>query len=225
MPCGCVTPPQIKRQPTNSNPLGGMGTASLGDAATTSQWGPAFKPARRPAPAAQGVDPRGIWTGWTRQKSAGAAPDRAGRMTDHAGQARRHACATPLGSQSPLLYFITYFLKCLAMISLSSLRLSFVSSSDVFVFSWSSINTSSSSFILSSLCRVPAVKHPVGHRHHASVLLVGLSMRFRAVWPCLSCPRGVSGLPCWPPMAFAWFRRWPLWPSLFHGRPLQSEAA
>ena len=49
------------------------------------------------APAAQGVDPREIWTGWTRQKSADAAPDRAGRMTDHVGQARRHACATPLG--------------------------------------------------------------------------------------------------------------------------------
>ena len=84
---------RIKRQPAHSNPLGGMGTASLGDAATTTQWGPAFKPARRRAPAAQGVDPRGIWTGWTRQKSADAAPDRAGRMADHAGQARRHASA------------------------------------------------------------------------------------------------------------------------------------
>ena len=35
--------------------------------------GPAFKPARRPAPAAQGVDPRGIWTGWIQQKSADVA--------------------------------------------------------------------------------------------------------------------------------------------------------
>ena len=35
MSCGCVTSPQIKRQPTRSNALGGMGTASLGDAATT----------------------------------------------------------------------------------------------------------------------------------------------------------------------------------------------
>ena len=61
--------------PTHSNPLGGMGMASLRDAAPTSQWGPAFKPARRPAPTAQGVDPRGIWTGWIQQKSADAAPD------------------------------------------------------------------------------------------------------------------------------------------------------
>ena len=44
-----------------------------------------------------GVDPRGAGAGRTRQKPAGAAPDRAGRMADHAGQARRHACATPLG--------------------------------------------------------------------------------------------------------------------------------
>ena len=111
MPCGCVTPPQIKRQPTNSNPLGGMGMPSPRDAATTTQWGPAFKPARRPAPAAQGVDPRGIWTGWTRQKSADAAPDRAGRMADHAGRRPDPASCWRLGSQSPLPYFITYFLK------------------------------------------------------------------------------------------------------------------
>ena len=48
---------------------------SLRDATSASQWGPAFKPARRPAPAAQGVDPRRIWTGWIQQKSADAAPD------------------------------------------------------------------------------------------------------------------------------------------------------
>ena len=62
-------------------------------------------------PAAQGVDPRGIWTGWVRQKSADAAPDRAGRMADHAGRRPGPASRWRLGSQSPLLYFITYFLK------------------------------------------------------------------------------------------------------------------
>ena len=69
-------------------------TAPPRDAASaSSQWGPAFKPARRPAPAVQGVDPRGAGAGRTRQKPAGAAPDRTGRMADHAGQARRHAGA------------------------------------------------------------------------------------------------------------------------------------
>ena len=57
-----------RTNPTHSNSLRrrgghGYGVASRCDAAPTSQWGPAFKPARRPAPAAQGVDPRRIWTG------------------------------------------------------------------------------------------------------------------------------------------------------------------
>ena len=117
--------------------------------------GPASKPARRPAPAAQGVDPRGIWTGWTRQKSADAAPDRAGRMTDHAGQARRHACATPLG----------YCTFIFSSISLEPSR------NMVFVSFWPSINTSSLSFVLSSLRCVPQssitsnifIIHPLCH--------------------------------------------------------------
>ncbi len=52
-------------------------TASTHDVASRrgDEEGPAFKPARRPAPAAQGADPRGIWTGWIQQKSADAAPD------------------------------------------------------------------------------------------------------------------------------------------------------
>ena len=67
-------------------------TAPPRDAASA-QWEPAssglkarlqsgFKPDTRPArrPAAQGVDPRGTGAGRTRQKSADAAPDRAGRI-------------------------------------------------------------------------------------------------------------------------------------------------
>ena len=76
--------PQTRRQPVSSNSLRLLRRAarrrrqrmaSLRDATTASasQWRPALKPARRPAPAVQGADPRGIWTGWTRQKSAGAA--------------------------------------------------------------------------------------------------------------------------------------------------------
>ena len=93
---------QTRRQPVSSNSLRLRRRAarrrrqrmtSPRDAASTSQWRPALKPARRPAPAAQGVDPRGTGAGWTRQKSADAAPDRAGRTTDRAGQARRHAGA------------------------------------------------------------------------------------------------------------------------------------
>ena len=76
--------PQTRRQPVSSNSLRLRRRAARRrrqrmtpprDATSASQWRPALKPARRPAPAAQGVDPRGIWTGWTRQKSADAAPD------------------------------------------------------------------------------------------------------------------------------------------------------
>ena len=101
---------QMRIRPTYSNSLrrrGGHGMAPLRDAATASTGGPASKPARRRAPAAQGVDPRGIWTGWTRQKSAGAAPDRAGRMADHAGQARRHAGAWVRSLHFPTLLRIS----------------------------------------------------------------------------------------------------------------------
>ena len=77
--------------PTHSNSnvqrLGDMDTAPPRDAATASTGEPACH-----GPAC-GLDPRGIGAGRTRQKPAGAAPDRAGRMTDHAGQARRHASA------------------------------------------------------------------------------------------------------------------------------------
>ena len=127
----------LRIQPAYSNPLGGMGMASPRNATRRRHRsrGSAFKPARRPAPAAQGVDPRGIWTGWTRQKSAGAAPDRAGRMTDHAGQARRHACATPLGYRT--FIFPSISLK-------PSLNM-------VFVSFWPSISTSSLPLALSSL--------------------------------------------------------------------------
>ena len=98
-----VSPPSLRQRPVNSNlrirpthsnsprRRGGHGHAVASRRGDVE--GPAFKPARRPAPAAQGVDPRRIWTGWIQQKSADAAPDRAGRMTDHAGQARRHASA------------------------------------------------------------------------------------------------------------------------------------
>ena len=80
--------------PTHSNSnvqrLGGMGTASPRDA-TTGAPRSSRPEGRRLRPG--GVDPRGAGAGRTRQKPAGAAPDRAGRMADHAGQARRHASA------------------------------------------------------------------------------------------------------------------------------------
>ena len=45
LPCASVRSTQTRVRPTHSNTLGGMGTASPRDAAPTSQWGPAFKPA------------------------------------------------------------------------------------------------------------------------------------------------------------------------------------
>ena len=63
----------LRIQTTHSNSLrrrGGHGVAWR-----CSDGSPASKPARRPAPTAQGADPRRIWTGWTRQKSADAAPE------------------------------------------------------------------------------------------------------------------------------------------------------
>ena len=88
-------------------------TAPPRDAASaSSQWGPAFKPARRPAPAARGRGSPGnldrLNSTKVRRRGAGS------RRTD--GRSRRPDPASRwrLGSQSPLLYFITYFLKCLA---------------------------------------------------------------------------------------------------------------
>ena len=154
---------QIKRQSNSLKYPGGHGhgAASRCDGG----GGPASKPARRPAPAARGRGSPGSRgrpnPAKTRRRGAGS------RGTDGRSRGPGPASCQRLGSQS-LLYHV--FLG----VSLISFRLSFVSSSDVFVFSWSSINTSSSSFILSS---VPAVRHPAGHRHHASVLS---SRRFRA---------------------------------------------
>ena len=57
----------------------------------------------RPKAGACGADPRGTGADRTRQKPADAAPDRAGRMADHAGQARRHAGARVRSPHFPTL--------------------------------------------------------------------------------------------------------------------------
>ena len=85
------TSADLRVQPAYSKRLGGMGMASPRDTTTTGAPRSSRPEGLRLRPG--GVDPRGAGAGRTRQKPAGAAPDRTGRMADHAGQARRHASA------------------------------------------------------------------------------------------------------------------------------------
>ena len=100
----------LRIQPVYSNPLGGMGTASPRDAAPTSQWAPRSSRHLRPR-------------AWIPEESGQVGLDKSPQVRRQGNRIRRTndgsrrpdpASRWRLGSQSPLLYFITYFLKCLA---------------------------------------------------------------------------------------------------------------
>ena len=92
---------------------GGMGTASLRDATTTGALR-SSRPEGRPCGPGRG-SPRNLdRLNSTKVRRCGVrAIGSAGRMTDHVGRRPGPASRWRLGSQFPLLYFITYFLKCL----------------------------------------------------------------------------------------------------------------
>ena len=69
-----------------------------------------------------GADPRGTGAGWTRQKSADAAPDRAGRMTDHAGHQPDPASRLRYAVGVPYLYLFEYLLQDVVHLFQSSLQ-------------------------------------------------------------------------------------------------------